>query len=110
MPTSSRRQPLTQLCHPAINFVALHVPPLLGSVAQNSFESGVEIPADLGHALIAILAKKRRWLVVFKDSPALIVLEQNHAQWGVESGGGVVEGDGLGGEGGARHPMWEVAV
>src|SRR5258708_8685770 len=92
MPTSSRRQRLTQLCHPPINFVASHVPPLLGSVAQNSFESGVEIPADLGHALIAILAKKRRWLVVFKDSPALVVLEQNHAQWCVESGGGDLRG------------------
>ncbi len=53
---------------------------LLGSIAQNSFESGVEIPPNLRHALIAILAKERRWPVIFKDSPALLVLEQKHPE------------------------------
>jgi len=33
--------------------------PLLGSFAQNSFESGVEISPHLCHPLIAILAKER---------------------------------------------------
>jgi hypothetical protein len=50
---------------------------LLGSFAQNSFESGVEISPHLCNSLIAILAKERRWPVIFEDSTALLVLEQN---------------------------------
>jgi hypothetical protein len=53
--------------------------PLLGSFAQNSFESGVEISPHLCHPLIAILAEERRWPVIFEDSTALLVLEQNNS-------------------------------
>src|ERR1700730_557718 len=69
-----------------------HLLPLVGSLAQTSFESGVEIPPHLRHALIAILAKERRWPVIFKDSPALLVLEQNHPQRRVESSGELMAG------------------
>ena len=54
--------------------------PSLGSIAQNGFQGGVEVAPDLRHALIAILAEERRWLIVFKNPLALLVLEQNDAQ------------------------------
>ena len=83
---------VTHLCHSVINFVALHIiefyfhdlrisdhrpiaaaeqggacnlPPLLGCIAQSSFQSRVEIAPHLRHALIAILAEERRRPVVF---------------------------------------------
>ena len=57
---------------------------LFGGIAQNSFQGIVEIVPHFGHALIAILTKERRWLIIFKDSPALLVLKKNHPQRRVE--------------------------
>src|SRR5215472_8348378 len=54
--------------------------PLFGSIAQNSFQGDVEIAPHLCYALIAILTEERRWLIIFKNSPALLVLKQNHPQ------------------------------
>ena len=59
--------------------------PLLGSIEQDSFEGGVEIPTHLRHALIAILAKEGRRLVVFKNALALFVLKQNYPKRRIES-------------------------
>ena len=67
-------------------------PPLLGSIAQNIFQGDVEIAPHPGHALIAILTKERRWLIIFKDSPALLVLKQNHPQRRVECSGELMAG------------------
>jgi hypothetical protein len=77
---------MTHLCRSVIKFAALHIiefylhdlrisdhgpiaaagqrvacnfPPLLGCIAQSSFQSGVEVKPDLRHALIAILAEER---------------------------------------------------
>ena len=66
--------------------------PLLGSIAQNIFQGDVEIAPHLGHALIAILTKERRWLIIFKDSPASLVLKQNDPQRRVECSGELMAG------------------
>ena len=50
-------------------------PTLLRSIAQNGFQGGIEIKPNLRHTLIAILAKERGWFVIFKNSPALLILE-----------------------------------
>ena len=71
---------------------ALQWPPSLCSIAQNSFQGGVEIAPDLRHALIAVLAEERRWPVVLKNSLALLVLKQNHPQRRVEGGGKLMAG------------------
>src|SRR5215831_13968820 len=65
---------------------------LFGGIAQNSFQGVVEIASHLGHALIAILAKERRWLIIFKNSPALLVLKQNYPQRRVECSGELMAG------------------
>src|SRR5262249_30057474 len=59
--------------------------PLLGSIEQGRLQGGVEIPTHLRHTLIAILAKEARRLVVFKYSPAFIVLKQNHSERRIKS-------------------------
>ena len=38
---------------------ACNLPPLLGRIAQSSFQSGVEIAPHLHHAFIAILTEER---------------------------------------------------
>src|SRR5262249_31710151 len=65
---------------------------LFGGFAQNSFQGIVEIASHLGHALIAILAKERRWLIIFENSPALLVLKQNYPQRRVECSGELMAG------------------
>src|SRR5262249_29075353 len=65
---------------------------LFAGIAQNSFQGVVEIASHLGHALIAILAKERRWLIIFKNSPALLVLKQNYPQRRVECSGELMAG------------------
>src|SRR5262249_54090924 len=63
----------------------LRLGPLLGSIEQDSLHGGVEIPTHLRDALIAILAKEARRLVVFKYSPAFLVLKQNHSERRIKS-------------------------
>jgi hypothetical protein len=46
---------------------AANSPSLLGSLAQSSFQGGVEIATYLGHTLIAILAEERRRSVVLEN-------------------------------------------
>ena len=41
---------------------------------------------------IAKLAKEGRWLVIFKDAPALLVFEQNHSERCVEGSGKRIAG------------------
>src|SRR5215469_6292443 len=77
---------LRQLSFGAHEADGMDIGALLGSTAQYSFQSGVEIAPHLRHSLVAILAKVRRWLIIFEDSPALLVLKQNHPQRRVESG------------------------
>ena len=59
---------------------------LFSSFAQRSFQLDVKIAAHLRHSLIAILAKEGRWLIVFKNALASLVLEQNHPERRVKSG------------------------
>src|SRR5262249_35042790 len=66
--------------------------------AQNGFQCGVEIAPHLRHTFIAILAKERRRLVISKDSPAVVILEQNHPQRRVERGGEAMAGHLRGGK------------
>ena len=66
----------SNLCRPSTASIGRRVQPpsLLGGIAQNSFQGGVEIAPHLRHALIAILAKERRRLIIFKNSPALFAI------------------------------------
>jgi hypothetical protein len=59
---------------------------LLRGIAQGGFQGGVQIAPHFGDALIAELAEEGRWLVVFKYSPALLILDENHPQRRVERG------------------------
>src|SRR6516164_4723753 len=65
---------------------------LLSSFAQGSFEGDVEIASHLRHALIAVLAKEGRRLVILKNALTLLVLKQNHPERRVESGGELIAG------------------
>ena len=66
-------------------------PPLFGGIAQNCFQGDAEIAPHLGHGLIAILTK-RRWLIIFQSSPALLVLKLNYQQPRVECSGELMAG------------------
>jgi hypothetical protein len=45
------------------------------------------MPTYFAHILVAKLAKAGRGLIVFKYSPALLVLKENYAKWGIEASG-----------------------
>jgi hypothetical protein len=45
---------------------ACNLPPLIGCTAQNGFWRGVEKTPNLRHALVTILAKEGRWLIILR--------------------------------------------
>src|SRR5262249_16282783 len=58
---------------------------LISSFAQCSFQLDVKLAAHLRHSLIAKLAKERRWLVIFENTVASLMFEQDYRERRVKS-------------------------
>src|SRR5262245_16903461 len=71
--------------HSGIGDLVTTVCSLINGFAQRSFQCGVKIAANFRYSLIAKLAKEGRWLVIFKNTFASLVFEQNHPERRIKS-------------------------